>query len=327
MNFEEKRLNGIPISHLAESLSQDPTWLKSKYFLNFKEKQIAKEKLYGTQSNTDLQSTTEVLAQIVKGYEAYGNVDAWVRPFITDKSVTYIPVSSTGSAVDITTGSGVFTNQPMTVGYRAVTNSTEIGSNVVWTRGYAEDASFDAFAMQNEDAGIAIKRKVLADVLTLIQACSTGSGVGSATVTGFQNWSGSAPLFSQILGAISKVDQSGYGPATHMLLNTDQYWLIFDNEKMTSTLYAGNDIKQGTISTTLGVDFVKVDSLSGSTANQKDYAIALNKDKAVALVTRRGLTVEPYERPETNSYGFVASMKIKPVILITGSICRCFTGA
>ena len=53
---------------------------------------------------------------------------------------------------------------------------------------------------------------------------------------------------------------------------------------------------------------------------EADQLIGFNSKKSCAVVTRRGVTVEPFEHPETNEYGFIASTRAKIGILVPKSI-------
>ena len=64
----------------------------------------------------------------------------------------------------------------------------------------------------------------------------------------------------------------------------------------------------------LGVDIVKQSLLP------KGTIVALNSEKAIALVTRRALKIEPVLFPVWNEYGFIGSVRYGTTLIFEQAI-------
>ena len=106
-------------------------------------------------------------------------------------------------------------------------------------------------------------------------------------------------------GAFTSYGLRTYGPADFCLVSPDVYWELLNIIQMTNVLYEGSTdpVKRGVIKLALGTTIVKQGLLDGS------YCIALNSEKAVALVTRRTLKIEPVLFPVWNEYGFIGTVR------------------
>jgi len=96
-----------------------------------------------------------------------------------------------------------------------------------------------------------------------------------------------------------------YGPADFCIVSPDVYWELLNIIQMTNVLYEGSTdpIKRGLIKLALGCTISKQGALPRGTI------VALNSEKAVALVTRRTLKIEPVLFPVWNEYGFIGTVR------------------
>jgi len=96
-----------------------------------------------------------------------------------------------------------------------------------------------------------------------------------------------------------------YGPADFCLVSPDVYWELLNIIQMTNVLYEGSTdpVKRGVIRLALGTTISKQSLLPAG------RIIALNSEKAVALVTRRTLKIEPVLFPVWNEYGFIGTVR------------------
>ena len=85
---------------------------------------------------------------------------------------------------------------------------------------------------------------------------------------------------------------------------------------MTNVLYEGSTdpIKEGKIKLALGCTVVKESLMPQGTV------IALNSEKAIALVTRRNLKIEPVLFPVWNEYGFIGTVRYGCSVIFPAAI-------
>ena len=107
-----------------------------------------------------------------------------------------------------------------------------------------------------------------------------------------------------------------YGPADVCLVSPDVYWQLLNIIQMTNVLYEGSTdpVKKGVIKLALGTTIVKQSLLPAGTV------IALNSEKAIALVTRRALKIEPVLFPVWNEYGFIGTVRYGVTTIYPGAI-------
>jgi len=117
----------------------------------------------------------------------------------------------------------------------------------------------------------------------------TNGGEGGGTGVGFI---GGDACISGTFGGTNKV-----GLATLIVTSGT----ILDNDVLTGSTSGATIVVDGTIN------------------NWADI-IAVNKKKALALVYRRNIEVEPQEKPDENWYGFVASIRAKADALVNSAI-------
>jgi len=333
------------IKEAAESLSKT-SFVKDPAFLNFREKYVKKHgssnvledgeaaeassKLTGTVSNDgdNLAAITEILQTVYDAYHTKGSLDFAVKVTATG-GTTKIPIRTSGSAIALSTGSGVFSDVADSFVYRQVENNQVIGKNVSFTVDALEDATFDIQSVMYKGAGEEIGTFLTEQALGLLQIStgSAGTSVPSATTAGYIAISGSATAdvqLEQVMAAYKALDKTGHKPAW-LLADSDTYNSLLLSEKLTSALYnpSNEAMRQGVLPTLFGFNMMKVEGLTGSGAQQKDLAI-LVADDTIALVTRSDLSASPYENPETDTQGTVFRIRSKPAILFSGSIIRMY---
>ena len=276
---------------LSESLAVDPAWMNGKFF----KKYLAEAILDGNISDEtpSVAATLQILDQILMGVEAHIPLD-FARVYDTDKAVLQVPIGTYAEAAEISGGS--FTNLPKTTANITVNLDKEYGVTVTWTRAHLEDATWSVMSEQNEGAGYAIQKKLCALLVTEIRGAGGATHVGViADYTSWTNW-------TEFLGA---VDVAKYGPADFCLVSPVHYWGLLAMDQIVNSLYACSDevMRSGVMKTTYGMTFLKVDDMT--------TPVVLNSKKAIALAYRRHITVEPYEHPELDEYGFVAHVRAK----------------
>ena len=293
------------VETLAEKMGADPAWLSNSFFKKFRKEAI----LGGNISDETPAAATikEILNQILMGVEGYESLD-WVKQYQTDRSLFDVPIGTYGTATAIS--GGEFTNSPKTTANIAFVLNTEYGIESTWTRAHLEDATWDVMSEQNEGAGFAIKKCLVGLCVAPIAALTTtlaGGGIVdlSTTIT-----------WAEFLSLLARVDAAGTGPADSAICSPAIYWQLLALDQFVNSLYAGSDevMRTGVAKTMLGVTVYRCSEM------EADAIFVLNSKKAIALVTRRAITVESFEHPETNEYGFIASTRAKAGVLVPSAI-------
>lgn len=294
---------------LVEGLNENPNWVSSRYVKEMAraygefheanpERELKEAKLTGySDDGTPGAATVQALEQIIVGAKEYTPVEEFAKVFTADKATFLVPLGADGEAVAMS--GGAFLNDPLVTTFATVNldEGTEYGIEVSWTRAHLEDATWAVFAEQNAAAGRALASKLTEITTDVLSAGGTSTGsLASGT-------------WADVVAFIGEVDVATYGPADVFMVPVADYWLLMGVEQFTNSLYAGNDevMRTGIAKTTLGVTVVR--------NSHCDEEMALNKDKAVALVMRRNITVEPFEYPNENKYGFIASFRAKAVVM------------
>jgi hypothetical protein len=318
-----------------ESLIKGKTYVeesidRSLWFKKFDEKrklEAATGPLLGNITDEVAQKSpsVETYNQVVTGIEKLGSLE-FTHRYTTVQPTFIIPKLTIG---DVGAISGGVTPSGSSIVTGATVNlNAEYGHTVTWTRAYLEDAGYPVMAEQNAATGKSIKyfqiQKCI-DLLTGGAVAGFSTGAAGAGVTWVS--SGSVGItFTDFKNVCSKVDLAGYGPVNTVICSPSIYWQLLDLEELTSALYNGGPevMNSGVLKTTFGVDIIKCDTLripTGAVVGQfqRDYIIAMNRDKALAFVERRGLQIDPFERPETNNYGYVASCRFAVAPIWTGA--------
>jgi hypothetical protein len=221
---------------------------------------------------------------------------------------------------------------------------SEKGGKVTWTRALLEDVTFDIQAEMMEGLGHAIAVQMMIDILQGLMGYNDSAGVDQSELAagmphGDVRTISNPITWAQFLATVGDVDigiadasgsvvgtdwtSSGsypihktYGPADYALVSPDIYWQLLNIIQLTNVLYEGSTdpINTGRIKLALGVTIVKESLLPTGTV------IALNSEKAIALVVRRNLKIEPVLFPVWNEYGFIGTVRYGVAILFKGAI-------
>ena len=280
-------------------------------------------------------ATLEIFNACIRGFMRYMD-DSFVRKFTTESVVWKMPLVEYQELVEAIGGGTTETSQgqlPHTekkISYATVDLSnpeSERGGKVTWTRALLEDVTFDVQAEMAEGLGHAIAKKIMGDIIyALLNATASSMPHGGiAPVTG------GAITWTQFLNIVGYVDQGiqvssdpdtgtttfkTYGPADFALVSPDIYWQLLNIIQLTNVLYEGSTdpVNRGNIKLALGCTISKQSLLPPNTV------IALNSQKAVALVSRRALKIEPVLFPVWNEYGFIGTVRYGITILYGGAI-------
>jgi hypothetical protein len=255
-------------------------------------------------------ATLEIFNAVVRGFRRYMD-DSFVKKYTTESVVFKVPKLEYQEYVADISG-GFVPHTEKLIDYATVDLSTpesEKGGMVTWTRALLEDVTFDVQAEMAEGLGHAIAAKMMKDILDTVLAVTAANQPSGATIsiTDPIQWT----EFLSVIGAvdIGVIQTDGtrktYGPADYCLVSTDVYWQLLNIIQMTNVLYEGSTdpVKKGVINLALGTSIVKQSFLPDGTI------VALNSEKAVALVTRRALKIEPILFPVWNEYGFLGTVR------------------
>ena len=280
----------------------------------------------GAQALSQVFATLEIFNAVVRGYTRYMD-DSFVKKYTTENVVFKVPKTEYQELAG-PISSGQLPHTEKTIDYATVDLSSpesEKGGKVTWTRALLEDITFDVQAEMAEGLGYSIAYMMMKDILTEVRQTTTSLGVtvyqgGLAAVQPSQMPKGAVIqinnpiLWTDFLAVVAAVDtgvqQSDgsfktYGPPDYVLVSPDIYWQLLNIIQMTNVLYEGSTdpIQRGAIKLALGCTILKQSVLPSGTI------YALNSQKAIALVTRRTLKIEPVLFPVWNEYGFIGTVR------------------
>ena len=234
---------------------------------------------------------------------------AMIMPILTTNAIERFPKEikavayESGEAPPLKTGARLE--------FKDIPAKTEISCSQKWSESYVEDASWNVLAYQIKAVGRAIAKLETLKIDALYEAIAAADLAGGAEVT----ITDGAPTWPQICDLIAQVESEDFHP-TVVAMNPDEFAGLCKVTEFISALYRGNlNLTAGMGShTSLGVDFIS-SSLVTST-------LAIDVNAAAALVIRRDLTTKPFEDPESNSYGVMASERIGMDVLRSKAIAR-----
>jgi hypothetical protein len=280
----------------------------------------------GAGSGMQVAATLEIFNAVIRGFTRYMD-DSFVKKYTTESVVFKIPLLEYQELVgDISSGELPHTEKKIDYAVVDLSNpESEKGGKVSWTRSLLEDVTFDIQAEMMEGLGHAIAKKIMAALIKKLLSADPSKSPKGTTVTI------SDPItWAQFLDVIGAVDigtnaadaDTGYnsfktyGPADYCLVSPDVYWQLLNIIQMTNVLYEGSTdpINRGVIKLALGTSIVKQSLLPPNTL------VALNSAKAIAMVTRRALKVEPVLFPVWNEYGFIGTVRFGTTLLFEGAI-------
>ena len=280
----------------------------------------------GAQALSQVFATLEIFNAVVRGYTRYMD-DSFVKKYTTENVVFKVPKTEYQELAG-PISSGQLPHTEKTIDYATVDLSSpesEKGGKVTWTRALLEDITFDVQAEMAEGLGYSIAYMMMKDILTEVRQTTTSLGVtiyqgGLAAVQPSQMPKGAVIqinnpiLWTDFLAVVAAVDTGvqqvdgsfkTYGPPDYVLVSPDIYWQLLNIIQMTNVLYEGSTdpIQKGAIKLALGCTILKQSVLPSGTI------YALNSQKAIALVTRRTLKIEPVLFPVWNEYGFIGTVR------------------
>lgn len=267
-------------------------------------------------------ATYEIYNAVIRGYKRYMD-DSFVRKYTTDSTIFRMPMVEYQELVASMDGNGEFPHTEKQIKYASVDLTpiaSERGGKCTWTRAMLEDCTFDVQAEMAEGLGHAIAYQQMHDILDAllnIDRTLSPSG-GTISLSSTITWKEFLSVISAIDIGLAQPDGSTktYGPADTVLVSPDVYWQLADIIQMTNVLYYQDAamVKRGVIELALGCRIIKESILPAGTV------VALNSEKAIMLVTRRSLRIEPVFFPVWNEYGFIGSVRYGVKTLWEGAI-------
>lgn len=312
---------------------------------------------YSTRSVTGLTvfKTLEIFNSVIRGFTRYMD-DSFVRKYVTDSVIFKVPLVEYR---ELASGISVaeFPHTEKLIDYATVDLSSpesEKGAKCTWTRALLEDITFDVQAELMEGLGHAIAVRMNIDIMTTLLGLGYVNAVhqtvalqnayfakmpygGLRTIASPITWANFLALVGDVDIGVAVADKTmaagdlgtemfttaatwethkTYGPADYFLCSPEIYWQLLNIIQLTNVLYEGSTdpVKLGRIKLALGVTIVKCGMLPTG------VCIALNSEKAVALVTRRSLKIEPILFPVWNEYGFIGTVRYGIAVLYPGAI-------
>lgn len=250
----------------------------------------------------------EVYNQVILGCEPFLTREV-ARVFITDKCTLVIPLNTMATAVDMTCNqdtSDAYAIAGETTTCRTIQLNKEPGIRALWTKSYVEDASWAVFERQARGAGRAIEEYIL-DLI--IEEYIFAVGVGGVSVGQVACYTstatGPAITWAEFVAAVG-YHEGLDGHPNILFVAPDLYAALLALQQFTDASWMGSEetMRSGVILTTFGMKVIRSSRLPDG------IGFLIDNDIAGALAIRREITIEPYERPEINQYGFVASARI-----------------
>lgn len=260
--------------------------LKNTKFLSEVKRMLKESKL----DYSDVSAVEKIYEQILISCEP-ALTDELAFIIDTDKEVEIFEISLAADATALGSGgAGKYTNAGATNIEVPITCSRDYGLNPTWTRQFLERVSWAVMEWAVQEAGKAIIKERM-DFMISTYLTDFGQKVDGEH---------DHLDYDDFIAAISAAEGADGHPDV-LLCNPIDYWNLMKDEEMTSSLYAGSDevMRSGVAKTTFGITIIR------STRCPEYMALLLEKKKAGALAKRRDVTVEPYERPEDDEYGFV----------------------
>jgi hypothetical protein len=309
----------------------------------------------GVGTGMQVAATYEFLNGVHRGFTRYMD-DSFLKKYTTESVIFKIPLveyQELVTKIGLENGTpmagtsniaGQFLHTEKLISYAYVDLSapeSEKGGKISWTRAFLEDVTFDAQAEMAEGLGHAVAvymmQEIIDELLHGTRYVTEGlKNLGGTAITNTALYQAQFPAVGVItlsnpvnwttfLSVPAAVDQGTlqsdntwktYGPADFILVSTDIYWQLLNIIQLTNVLYEGSTdpITSGRIKLSLGCTVVKQSLLPHGTV------VALNSEKAIALVSRRTLKIEPVLFPVWNEYGFIASVRYGVTTLFPTSI-------
>ena len=188
--------------------------------------------------------------------------------------------------------------------------NVELSSAQEWTESFAEDASFDVIQYYTRRIGYALAKQETNKIISLFNNISAGDLAGGAEYTI------SSPItWQNVVELVGKVEGEDFVP-TVVAVSPTVFTELRRLDQFINNLY--NDpanMKQGVMyHTTLGVTFVSSSLVTKS--------IALDKEAAAVLLSRREPLLKSYEKADVGRYGIAGSERIGLAVLRSKAVAR-----
>ncbi len=235
----------------------------------------------------------------------------WVRP--TTEAMVRFPKAKKSKAYVVAESGEVFK-----VGEKYET--VDISTNVLirhgaeWTREFIEDATWPVMERQMEEAGRAIAELETEKILALYNSIANADLAGGAPLAG----GGTAMDWNKVTAIWDAVQNEDFS-AKVLVLHPRQVTQLWRDDKFIHGFYFGEkaDIARGVLGETyLGMKIVKSTKVTNGTA------FAIDIDVAAVMLLRRDITTEPFENPQTNTYGLVASERVGLGVLRSKAVAK-----
>jgi len=235
----------------------------------------------------------------------------WVRP--TTEAMVRFPKAKKSKAYVVAESGEVFK-----VGEKYET--VDISTNVLirhgaeWTREFIEDATWPVMERQMEEAGRATADLETEKVLALYNGIANADLAGGAPLAG----GGTAMDWGKVTALWDAVQNENFS-AKVLVLHPRQVTQLWRDDKFIHGFYFGEkaDVARGVLGDTyLGMKIVK------STKVVNGTAFAIDTDVAAVMLLRRDIMTEPYENPQTNLYGLVASERVGLGVLRSKAVAK-----
>lgn len=277
---------------LKESIGETEFEALKAREMNFKACQVIKKllKAEAKLDTADITATSNIYDQIILGCDPFLTRDL-CRVVEVVEETTIFEVNARAVAGPL--AGGVYPTTGADTTEVPITADRDYGVNAIWTRQYLERAAnFAVMSWQTIECGKAIETELM-DFIIATYIADNGQHVDGEH--DWLDWDDVILGFTAALNADSKPDVC--------LCSPSDYANLFNDQEFVSSLYTtDNDpMRTGKVKSTLGMEFIR------SSRMPDHLALLIEKNKAGALCIRRDITVEPYERPEEDEYGFVVS--------------------
>ena len=272
--------------------------VKGNYLFDLYRKHLEEEnKLVEAQLDTSDAGITERM---------YDEVWEKAEPHLTREVCHVIQCDSTSQKVPVPTAGtagalsgGTFPSSGEAYGFQTLSVDINVGVNANWTREFLEEANWDVVSRQVKETGRAVEENIMGSIVAAANAVLFSEQAGGATFTvdGTLTW-------KNVVDGIAKVEAENFH-VDKVLVGPAMYGELLNNGTFVNAAIVGSDqaIRSGVIPTMLGVDFIRTSKCPADTMHFIDSSAFM------AMGIFRDLQVEPYERPETNKYGIVTSMR------------------
>lgn len=244
--------------------------------------------------NSDITAYGEVYAAVIEGLSPFLSREI-AQVYMTDKPAETFHYSDTPATGDVSASTEQGDASEMTP--ITVTANRERGLTPKWNRSYLEDCSWAVLEQQVKEAGKAIEIDVMDFVISEYIAGAVAVPFVSSDLGGSLSW-------AEFCAAVGAHEAADAHPDV-LLVHPTTYGELLALDQFVSSLYVGSDeaMRSGIVKTTFGLTIVR------SSRMTEGLGLLIEKARAGALVIRADVSIEPFERPEVNKYGFTARIR------------------